>query len=202
VQGVTTTETQRATSPLRTLYLVRFGFAIAWAALLFVSSTATLSPLTAVLLVAYPVFDLVAAVVDRRSSHAATTPSTLLVVNMVLSLLAAVGLLLAVRMGTSSVLIVWGLWAITAGAVQLVVGVGRRALGGQWAMITGGGLSVLAGASFLVQSGGAGSVTTLAGYAILGGIFFLVSAVRLRRESQPQPVTPAASARGSRSRGR
>jgi len=175
------TETQPATSPLRTLYLVRFGFAIAWAALLFLSSTATLSLLTAVLLVVYPLFDLAAAVVDRRSSRPATTPSTLLVVNMVLSLLAAIGLLLAVRTGTSSVLIVWGLWAITAGAVQLVVGLRRRALGGQWAMIASGGISVLAGASFIAQSGGPGSVAGLAGYAVLGGIFFLVSALRLRR---------------------
>jgi len=178
---VTTTETQRATSPLRTLYLVRFGFAIAWAALLFISSTAALSPLTAVLLVGYPLFDLAAAVVDRRSSHPTATPSTLLAVNMVLSLLAAVGLLLAVRIGTSSVLVVWGLWAITAGAVQLAVGLRRRALGGQWAMIAAGGISLLAGASFLAQSRGAGSVTSLAGYAVLGGIFFLVSALRLRR---------------------
>jgi uncharacterized membrane protein HdeD (DUF308 family) len=178
---VTTAETQRATSSLRTLYLVRFGFAIAWAALLFISGTAGLGPLTAVLLVGYPLFDLAAAVVDRRSSHPTTTPSTLLVVNMVLSLLAAVGLLLAVQTGTSSVLVVWGLWAITAGAVQLAVGLRRRALGGQWAMIAAGGISVLAGASFLAQSRGAGSVTSLAGYAVLGGIFFLVSALRLRR---------------------
>jgi uncharacterized membrane protein HdeD (DUF308 family) len=183
---MTTIDTQLAARPLRTLYLTRFGFAIAWAVLLLVSSTAldtapTLGPLTAVLLVVYPLFDLAAAVVDHRSSHSTAAPSTLLVVNMVLSLLAAIGLVLAVRTGASSVLVVWGLWAITAGAVQLVVGVGRRALGGQWAMIAAGGISVLAGASFLAQSRGAGSVTALGGYAVLGGIFFLLSALRLRR---------------------
>ena len=48
-------------------------------------------------------------------------------------------------------------------------------------MIASGGISVLARASFIAQSRGAGSVTTLAGYAVLGGIFFLVSALRLRR---------------------
>jgi uncharacterized membrane protein HdeD (DUF308 family) len=181
VRGVTTTQTHRATSPLRTLYLVRSGFAILWAALLFVSGTATLSPLTAVLLVVYPLVDLAAAVVDLRSSHPTTTPSTLLVVNMALSLLAAIGLLVAVRTGASSVLAVWGLWAITAGAVQLAVGLRRRALGGQWAMIASGGISVLAGAGFIAQSRGDGSVSSLAGYAVLGGIFFLVSALRLRR---------------------
>jgi hypothetical protein len=182
---MTTTGTQPATSPLRTLYLTRFAFAIVWAVLLASSSTldaaTTLGPLTAVLLVVYPLFDLAAAVIDRGSSHPNGTSSALLVVNMVLSLLAAIGLLVTIRSGASSVLVVWGLWAITAGAVQLVVGLRRRALGGQRAMIASGGISVLAGASFIAQSREAGSVTTLAGYAVLGGIFFLVSALRLRR---------------------
>ena len=44
-----------------------------------------------------------------------------------------------------------------------------------------GGISVLAEAGFIAQSGGSSSVAGLAGYAVLGGIFFLVSAVRLRR---------------------
>ena len=186
---------QLAASPLRTLYLARFGFAIAWAVLLLVTSTAldtatTPGPLTAALLVVYPLFDLAAVVVDRRSSHPTTTPSTLLVVNMVLSLLAAIGLLLAVRTGTSSVLIVWGLWAIAVGAVQLVVGLRRRALGGQWAMIASGGISVLAGAGFIARSGGSSSVAGLAGYAVLGGIFFLVSALRLPRARRSASSSP------------
>jgi len=179
---------QLATGPLRTLYLTRSGFAIAWALLL----VTTPGPLTAALLVVYPLFDLAAAVVDRRSSHPTATPSTLLVVNMVLSLLAAIGLLLAVGTGTSAVLIVWGLWAITAGAVQLVVGLRRRALGGQWAMIASGGISVLAGAGFIAQSGGSSSVAGLAGYAVLGGIFFLVSALRLRRARRSATSSPTA----------
>jgi uncharacterized membrane protein HdeD (DUF308 family) len=185
---MTTTDAQQAVSPLRTLYLARFGFAIVWAVLLLVNTTALdAGLLTAVLLVVYPLVDVAAAVVDRRSSQPTGASAALLVVNIVLSLLAAVGLLVAIPTGVSSVLVVWGLWAITAGAVQLVVGSRRRALGGQWAMIASGGLSVLAGASFIIQSRGAGSVTSLAGYAVLGGIFFLVSALRLPR--QPGDLT-------------
>lgn len=179
---MTTSEKHRAASPLRTLYLARFGFAIVWAVLLVVTGGA--AP-TAVLLVIYPLVDLAAAVIDRRSSHPTGAPATLLVVNMALSLLAAVGLLVAVGSGTSTVLIVWGLWAITAGAVQLIVGLRRRALGGQWPMIVSGGLSVVAGTSFIAWSGGSGSVSSLAGYAVLGGIFFLVSALRLRASTTP-----------------
>ncbi|MEV5691401.1 hypothetical protein [Micromonospora globbae] len=50
--------------------------------------------------------------------------------------------------GIPAMLRVWGAWAVVAGLVQLVVGVTRRAMGGQWPMIISGGLSVLAGGSF------------------------------------------------------
>ena len=69
--------------------------------------------------------------------------------------------------------------------MQLVVAVRRRALGGQLPLILSGGISVLAGVAFVVQSGAAGaSLKGLAGYATLGGIFFLVSALRLRRAAR------------------
>lgn len=49
-------------------------------------------------------------------------------------------------------------------------------------MIASGGLSTLAGGSFIVQAGQDGaSLGALAGYAFLGGVFFLVSALRMGR---------------------
>ncbi|MEV4116382.1 hypothetical protein [Nonomuraea sp. NPDC049695] len=33
---------------------------------------------------------------------------------------------------------VWGAWAVVAGLVQLIVGVTRRKMGGQWPMIISG----------------------------------------------------------------
>jgi uncharacterized membrane protein HdeD (DUF308 family) len=165
---------------LRALYFTRAAFAVLWALLLGLTVT-TLSPLGIGLLLLYPVVDLAAAIVDHRTSRT-TKPAPALVVNMALSLLAAIGLAFAVTSGLAAVLVVWGVWAITAGIVQLIVAVRRRVLGGQWPMILSGGISVLAGASFIVQSGTpAASLTSLAGYAVLGGIFFLVSALRLQQ---------------------
>jgi hypothetical protein len=47
-------------------------------------------------------------------------------------------------------------------------------------MILSGGISVLAGGSFILMAGRpSASLTTVAGYAILGGVFFLISAIRL-----------------------
>ncbi len=170
------------TVQLRNLYYVRFGFAVIWAGLLALTAS-TLNPASIVLLVIYPLFDLTAAVIDFRGSGA-TGPRMPLYINMALSLLTAIGLAIAVTSGTPNVLRVWGIWAITAGIVQLTVALLRRRLGGQWAMILSGGLSTLAGTSFILQAGGAkASVTTLAGYATLGGIFFLISAVRLHRKA-------------------
>lgn len=80
---------------------------------------------------------------------------------------------------------VWGAWAVTAGLVQLVVALRRRGLGGQLPMVLSGGLSVLAGGAFIAMaSGDDAEISGLAGYATLGGIFFLVSALRLGSSSR------------------
>ncbi|MCX4442846.1 hypothetical protein OG998_08790 [Streptomyces albidoflavus] len=179
-----TASTPAAASPaaaLRKLYFLRFAFAAAWAALL-LTTAGTLTTLTAVLLVAYPLFDVGCAVADLRSARPDGRPVRGLYVNAALSTLTAAGLAVAATSGIPAVLRVWGAWAITAGLVQLAVGVARRGLGGQWAMVASGGISTLAGASFVAQAGGAdASLSALAGYAFLGGVFFLVSALRLGR---------------------
>ncbi|WP_433303713.1 hypothetical protein ACQP2F_12790 [Actinoplanes sp. CA-030573] len=163
-------------APLRRLYFARFGFALVWAALLFASGR-HLGPLSVTLLVLYPLFDVAAAVVDARSTRNAA-----LYVNIAISAAAAGGLAIAAAAGIPAVLRVWGAWAIVSGLVQLFVGVGRRRLGGQWPMILSGAISTLAGTSFIVQAAADGaSLRGLAGYALLGGIFFLVSALRLGR---------------------
>ncbi|MBY8866213.1 hypothetical protein [Streptomyces sennicomposti] len=169
------------TAALRRLYFVRCAFAAIWAALLFASAH-TLSPLSATLLVIYPLFDVGCAVVDLRSTRANRGPVRGLYANVALSALTAAGLVAAATSGIPAVLWVWGAWAITAGLVQLIVGALRRGMAGQWPMIASGGISTLAGASFIVQAGKDDpSLSALAGYAFLGGVFFLVSALRLRR---------------------
>ncbi|EGD44913.1 integral membrane protein [Nocardioidaceae bacterium Broad-1] len=164
------------------LYFVRFGFAIVWAVLVALTAS-TVGPVSIALLVIYPLFDVVAAVVDFRTSGA-SGPRVLLYVNMALSLLTAVGVAVAATSGIPGVLRVWGAWAITAGLVQLFVAVRRYRLGGQWAMILSGGISTFAGTGFILMAAGPNaSLTGLAGYATLGGIFFLISAVRLRQRA-------------------
>lgn len=166
---------------LRKLYFVRFAFAATWAALLYATAD-TLGPVSVTLLVVYPLFDVAAAVVDLRSARAGGGTAPALIANIVISSLAAVGLAVAATSGVPAALRVWGVWAVVSGLVQLVAGAGRRKLGGQWAMIVSGAISTFAGASFFAQAGGDDpALKGLAGYAFLGGVFFLVSALRLGR---------------------
>lgn len=172
--------TPTVASTLRRLYFVRFAFALLWAIALAVTA-GSLNGVSITLLVLYPVFDLAAAVWDLRSSRP-ERPAPTLYLNVAFSLLAAVGLAIAATAGAPAVLVVWGAWAITAGAAQLVLAIPRRRMGGQVFMMLSGGISVLAGAGFLSQGLHSGSgVSSLAGYAVLGGVFFLLSAIRLGR---------------------
>ncbi|MEV0718708.1 hypothetical protein [Asanoa sp. NPDC050611] len=169
---------------LRRLYFARFAFAILWAAVTFAIAD-EINPLVTTLFVIYPLVDAAAAAIDLRSSRTTGSP-TLLYVNIVVSMLAAVGL--AIAGGGASipaVLRVWGAWAVVAGLVQLIVAVARRGLGGQWPMIISGGLSVLAGGSFVAAaSADDPALTNAIGYAIPGAIFFLIAAIRLGRAAK------------------
>ena len=182
--GTSTAPASTTVAPaLRRLYFVRFGFALVWAGLL-VASASELGPVSVTLLVAYPLFDLAAALVDVRSART-TKPAPGLYVNIAISGLAGIGLAVAAASGIPAVLRVWGAWAVVSGLTQLVVGASRRTVGGQWAMIVSGAISTVAGTTFVLQAAQPdASLVTLAGYAALGGLFFLVSAVRLNRPAE------------------
>ncbi|MET7704813.1 hypothetical protein [Micromonospora sp. NPDC005413] len=168
----------QAASALRRLYFTRFAFAIVWAGVT-IATAKEIGPLTVVLFVLYPLFDVGAAIYDLRFSRTAGSPA-LLYANVAVSLIAAVGVGVASASGIPAVLRVWGAWAIVAGLVQLAVGVSRRKMGGQWPMIISGGISVLAGGSFIANAAADNpSLTNAAGYAIPGAIFFLIAAFRL-----------------------
>ncbi len=168
-------------SALRRLYFIRFAFAIVWAGVT-IATAKELNLLTVALFVLYPLFDVGAAIVDLRSTRTTGSP-VLLYVNIAVSLAAAVGV--AGTSGIPAVLRVWGGWAIVAGLVQLIVGVTRRRMGGQWPMIISGGISTLAGGFFIAGAAAENpSLIDAAGYAIPGAIFFLVAAIRLGRAAK------------------
>jgi uncharacterized membrane protein HdeD (DUF308 family) len=177
---MTTTPTSTAAPTLSRLYAARFVFAAVWAAIV-LASASDLNPFVGTLLVLYPVYDIVAIAADARLSDK-LKPRSALYFNLVVSAVAAIALTFAATSGIPAVLRVFGTWAIVAGIAQLVVALARRAVGGQLPMIISGAISVLAGASFVAMaSKDDPSLSALGGYALLGGLFFLVSSILLRR---------------------
>lgn len=167
---------------LRDLYFIRFAFAIVWVGVMFASAAAAAEPtaLLTVLLVIYPAFDAGAVLWQLRADPNADRSTTSQWISVVVSVLVAIALGISSSIALPAALAVWGIWAIVAGIPQLVTAIRNRKAGGQVAQMLSGGISVFAGAGFLVQGiQGKTMMTGPAGYAMLGAIFFLISAIRL-----------------------
>lgn len=179
-------------SGLRTLSVIRALVSAIWVGLIFATASSLHSPdkptvFAAVLLIAYPLWDVAATLLERPL---AGSVSRVGVVNVVVGLVATIAMIFAVGHTVGTALLVFGIWALLSGAIQLLVALRRRrVLGAQWPMIISGGLSVVAGASFAVMSSSSSSqLATLGGYSAFGAVWFVVSAlvltVRGRRESR------------------
>ncbi|KJL49087.1 hypothetical protein RS84_00717 [Microbacterium hydrocarbonoxydans] len=175
---------------LRSLYVVRFAFAIVWVGVMFATSAtaAEPNPLLTALLIAYPLFDAGAVLWQLRADPDRSRTKAAEWTGVIVSLVIAVALGIASSISLSAALAVWGVWAIIAGAPQLITAIRNRRNGGQVAQMLSGGISLFAGAGFLFQGlQGGGMIAGVAGYAGVGAVFFLISAIvlsiRLKRES-------------------
>lgn len=166
---------------LRTLYFMRTAFSVIWVILVSVFAK-TNSGIASILFIIYPVWDVFATYLDIKANppYVSKTPQY---VNVVFGILTTVGVALALKKGVPEALIVFGVWAIVTGLIQLVLGLRRRKeLGGQWPMMISGGQSMLGGSSFifLAHSPSMG-ISSLAGYAAFGAFYFLLAAIRLSK---------------------
>jgi hypothetical protein len=165
---------------LKLYYFARTTFSAAWVAAAFTVGQNS-SVIAAILLVAYPAWDALANLVDASRSGGLGQNRTQ-TTNVVVSVVTTLAVVLALGMSMNWVLGVFGLWAILSGLLQLGTAVGRwKSYGAQWAMILSGGQSALAGTFFIVQARmpTPPSITNVAGYAAVGALYFLVSAVWL-----------------------
>ncbi|GAB7109739.1 membrane protein [Streptomyces phaeofaciens JCM 4814] len=192
---VTSTASTTATttlSGLRVLHLIRVVFSLIWVVLVFSTSARLVSAdkptaIAAALLVVYPLWDVIATLLERRLAGTGST-DRVSAVNLGLGLATTTGMIVASFSTIGKALLVFGAWALLAGAVQLVVAIRRRrTVGAQWPMVISGGQSVLAGATIAATSSSATSgLSTVAGYSAFGAFWFLVSvialSIRTRRE--------------------
>jgi uncharacterized membrane protein HdeD (DUF308 family) len=180
---------------LRDYYAVRFAVAAVWVLVAFTLGKAHPALRTA-LLVAYPLWDAAANLFDARSNGGMASNRTQMI-NVVISTLAAVGVGAGAVAGMNATLAAFGLWALTAGLLQLATGVRRwKRYGAQWAMILSGAQSMLAGV-FMVKMATGGvqvdALTRVAPYAAFGAFYFLLSAFWLAVKGAGA-APPAASA--------
>lgn len=164
---------------LRNFYFLRAGVAFAWAALAVLLGSAPVA-VVGTLLVLYPAWDAAANVIDARRSGGLQANSGQKF-NALTSIITAVCMAAAFALrGNAGAVLVFGVWALLAGLLQLAVGIGRRKLGGQAFMIISGAQSALAGIIFVKQSFGiAPGIAQLAPYAAFGCLYFLLSALWL-----------------------
>jgi hypothetical protein len=165
---------------LKQYYFLRALVSAAWVASAFTVGRQS-SAAAAVLLVAYPAWDAVANILDAsRSGGLAANPTQRL--NVWVSGATTLGVLAALQWSMNAVLAVFGAWAIGAGLLQLATAVRRwKTQGAQWAMVLSGAQSALAGGFFMFQASTpmVPSIANVAGYAAVGAVYFLVSAVWL-----------------------
>lgn len=176
--------------------LMRYYFLRAAAAVVWVAAAFTIGPsskvVAGVLLVIYPAWDAFANAWDARANGGfrANVPQTL---NTAVSAAIALAVLVALRVDTRLVLMLFGAWAIVAGLLQLAVGARRwRAYGAQWAMVLSGAQSALAGGFFISRAVASATpaapvIMIVAPYAAFGAFYFLVSAILLAVKTRRRP---------------
>lgn len=165
---------------LKHYYFTRAAFSVVWVALVFAVGQRT-PAIGAALLVIYPVWDALANYVDMSRSGGMRENLTQ-AFNVFASVAIAIAVVVVLSVNTSLVLDVFGVWAVLSGLLQLATAVRRwKRFGAQWAMILSGGQSALAGAFFIAQAHAAvpPAIVKVAGYAGVGAIYFLVSALWL-----------------------
>jgi uncharacterized membrane protein HdeD (DUF308 family) len=167
----------------RRITVARAGFALAWAAAVVIAvgdkvpTTDTDLPIAAAFFLAsYPLIDVIASLVGATFAD-----TRALRVNAAVSALAVVAVSTAAfGSDAGSTLAAFGAWATVSGAIQFGMALHRRrAGGGQLPMIVSGGLSTLAGLSFIAASrNDEAHLATLAGYMAFGAVLYLLWARR------------------------
>ena len=162
------------------LFLTRGIAAVAWAAV-FAATSGSLTVGAGVLLVLYPLIDVVGSVIDARTQSGSARK--VLLADAAVSTVAAVALGIAATGSVANVLAVFGVWAATSGTAQLVTALRRRAqLGNQWPMLLAGGFSIVAGIAYIILSRGADpKLMPLVLYTATGGVDFVIQAWLLAR---------------------
>jgi len=166
---------------LRNLYYVRAAFNIIWVTLVSIFSKSS-PELIPVFLIIYPIWDVLGTLADININRG-TGSLMPQYVNLAIGIAAGIAVAITVQNSISSALIVFGIWAVLAGVIQLVTGIRRqKQIGGQWPIIISGGQSTIGGLSIILFANDvAFGLTNLAGYSSFGAFYFILGAISMGR---------------------
>jgi len=180
---------------LRNPYYTRTVVQLIWAAAVLATSV-NIPSVAAALLILYPLWDVACTVYDLKVFPASeSNPATTRYTNIAMGTLAAIAIGATVFTSPERSVLAFGVWALVAGLAQFAVGLSRRKAlgGGQWAMILSGLQSAAAGVAFIL--GGLHEtkhIKDLGGYAVFGGVYFLLAGILLHRKlSRLSGASPA-----------
>ncbi|SAK51600.1 membrane protein [Caballeronia pedi] len=165
---------------LKHYYFTRTAVSVVWVALAFAVGLHSMAS-AAVLLVIYPAWDALANYVDMSRSGGSRNNRTQMI-NVAISAATTAAVVVALKTDTTWVLSVFGIWAVLSGLLQLATALRRwKRFGAQWAMILSGAQSALAGFLFIALAPAplTLAISKVAGYAGVGAVYFLISAVWL-----------------------
>ena len=172
------------TAPLsRRIAFLRAVAALVWAAAVAITAgnaDLELSTGLALLVTAYPLIDVVASLAEAAEGGEAANR---LRINAAVSGIAVAALAIAAfGSDISSVLAVFGSWAVASGLIQFLNAIQRRRKGSrEMPMLISGGLSAIAGAAIIASSNADDpNLNLLAGYATVGALLVVVWAFRSR----------------------
>lgn len=165
---------------LRTLYFVRAAFSIVWVILVALFAKTSFN-IASALLIIYPAWDVLGTILDIRAQNTGASKMPQYI-NAAISAITTIAVGFALEKGVPEAIIVFGIWAILTGLIQLILGLRRRIImGGQWPMVISGGQSTLGGISFiLLAHDPTMGIASLAGYAAFGAFYYLLAAFRLK----------------------
>ncbi|SEP09875.1 hypothetical protein SAMN05192574_12211 [Mucilaginibacter gossypiicola] len=182
---IETSAVANTAAALRKLYFIRVAFSVSWVVLVSLLAKTSFTAAT-ILLVIYPLWDVVGTFLDIRANQGNGTSVTPQYVNVAISVITTLAVAFAITKGVPAALIVFGAWALLTGLIQLVLGLKRRKeFGGQWPMILSGGQSMLAGVSFIAMAHSPNmGIVNLAGYSAFGAFYYLLAAIRLGKSAK------------------
>jgi len=165
---------------LRNLYYIRAAFNVVWVTLISIFSR-SFPEYVPILLIIYPIWDVLGTLADININRGTGTLMPQYV-NLAIGVATAIAVGITIQKSIPSALIVFGIWAVLAGVIQLITALRRqKTMGAQWPIIISGAQSTIGGLSIIYLANDPAGLMNLAGYSAFGAFYFILGAMSMSK---------------------